>query len=244
MVFGEIEDLAQCGDVGGRSKIHRSEAEQRFIEHAQPGTHRWPRSRIASVDTEVHGDVEHLGPLGVVHAQKEDVGPGRVGEIHPHRCEFAENGIGALWGSLQEFWPQSQWLIGGMAHAEHPLVAPHGSHTASHLIGEGLESQSVVSGRQGRSDAFGGTLGLKLSEKAVDGLLEAAVEEMFEAGKRDQTCMARGAEFWWKVKSLEGRQKEQGPHPFVQILGLSAEPVQGRASVQQLSQCGRPGPCL
>ena len=54
MVFGKIEDLAQSGDVGGRSKIHRGEAEQRFIEHAQPGTHRWPRSRIASVDTEVH----------------------------------------------------------------------------------------------------------------------------------------------------------------------------------------------
>ena len=167
-----------------------------------------------------------------------------MGEIHPHRREFSENGIGALWGSLQEFWPQSQWLIGGMAHAEHPLIASHGSHTASHLIGEGLESQSVVGGRQGRGDAIGGTLRLKLSEKAVDGLFEAAVEQMFEAGKRDQTCMARGAEFWWKVKPLEGRQKEQGPHPLVQILGLSAEPVQGRAGVQQLSQCGRPGPSL
>ena len=108
-----------------------------------------------------------------------------MGEIHPHRREFAENGIGALWGSLQEFWPQSQWLIGGMAHAEHPLVASHGSHAASHLVSEGLESQAVVGGRQGRSDAFGGTLGLKLSEKAVDGLFEAAVEQMFEASKRD-----------------------------------------------------------
>ena len=72
-----------------------------------------------------------------------------------------------------------------MAHAEHPLVASHGAHTASHLVSEGLKSQSVVSGRQGRGDAIGRPLRLELSEKAVDGLFEAAVEQMFEAGKRD-----------------------------------------------------------
>ena len=190
MVFGEIEDLAQSGNIGGRTEVHRGEAEHGFIENAQPGAHGRARPRIASVNSEVHGDVEHLGPLGVVHAQKENVGPGRVGEIHPHRCQFAEDGVGSVWGSFQEFRSQSQWLIGGMTHAEHPLVASHGAHTASDLVGEGLKSQSVVSGRQGRGDAIGRPLRLELSEKAVDGLFEAAVEQMFEASKRNQTRMA------------------------------------------------------
>ena len=96
VIFGEVKDLSQGGDVRGRSEVHRGEAEHRFIEHAQPGADRRAGRCIASVDTEVNGDVQHLGSLGIVHAQEEDVGPGRMGEVHPHRCLLPKNRIAAV----------------------------------------------------------------------------------------------------------------------------------------------------
>ena len=47
---------------------------------------------------------------------------------------------------LEKLGAQAQRVVGGVAGAEHPLVAAHGAHGAAHLVGERLEAEAAVSG--------------------------------------------------------------------------------------------------
>ena len=40
---------------------------------------------VAPVNAQVHGDIQDAGPFGVVHAEEEDVRPGAVRQVQPHR---------------------------------------------------------------------------------------------------------------------------------------------------------------
>ena len=41
--------------------------------------------------TEIDRHIENSGTLGMIHAQKEDVAPAGMREVHPHRRRFAEH---------------------------------------------------------------------------------------------------------------------------------------------------------
>ena len=95
--------------------------------------------------------------------------------------------MGAVGGmGLQEFGPQAQGLVGGVAHAEHPLVAADRADTAAHLVGQRLEGQAMIGGRQGAGDGVAGASGLLHGQEMVNGLFKPSAEQVFVAGKRDE----------------------------------------------------------
>ena len=73
-----------------------------------------------------------------------------------------------------------------MAHAEHPLVATHGAHTASHLVGQGLEGETLIGGGQRAGDAVVTAVFALRLEEDVDRLLESALQQVFVALERDE----------------------------------------------------------
>ena len=74
--------------------------------------------------------------------EEEDVAPRAVREVHAHRRALAQDRESVpSRRALQQLAADAQRLIGGMADAEHPLVAAHRAHAAAHLIGERLESE-------------------------------------------------------------------------------------------------------
>ena len=95
VVLGEVEDLGEARHVGRGPEIDAGQAEDRFLDDAEVGLHRRARDVVAAVDAEVHRDVQDLRPLGVVHAEEEDVAPAAVGEVHPDRGPLAQDRVGA-----------------------------------------------------------------------------------------------------------------------------------------------------
>jgi len=87
---------------------------------------------------------------------------------------------------LEEFGPKAQGLVGGVAHAEHPLVAADRADAAADLVGEGLEGQAVIGRRQGAGDGVAGASGLLHGQEMVDGFFKPPAEEVFVAGERDE----------------------------------------------------------
>ena len=69
-------------------------------------------------------------------------------QIHPHGSSFLQNREGLIGITGQQAGMHAQRIVGGMPHAEHPLIAPHCSHTLAHLIGQRLEGQLVIGSRQ------------------------------------------------------------------------------------------------
>ena len=61
-----------------------------------------------------------------------------------------------------------------MANAEHPLVAPHRTHTAPDLIGQGLEAQTMISPRQRAGNWIARPLLRLDGKKDIDRLAKAA----------------------------------------------------------------------
>ncbi len=90
---------------------------------------------VSTVDSKVDGDVDDASTLGEVHAEEEDVGPGGVGEVHADGGLFAEDGEDLLVGGLSDFGSNAKGVIGGVAHAEHPLVTANGADGSADLVG-------------------------------------------------------------------------------------------------------------
>lgn len=90
------------------------------------------------MDGEVDGDVDDASSLWEVHAEEENIGPRGVGKIHADGRAFAEYGKEIV-GETEEFGAYSQRVVGGVSHAEHPLVATHGADGFADLVGESLE---------------------------------------------------------------------------------------------------------
>ena len=96
VIFGEIEHVGQVRDVGGGAEVHAGQAQHRFIHHAQIGFDRRPRGGIAPMHAEVDRDVQHLRALGIIHAEKENVAPAAMRQVHAHRGAFAQDRVGAV----------------------------------------------------------------------------------------------------------------------------------------------------
>jgi hypothetical protein len=72
-----------------------------------------------------------------------------------------------------------------VAHAEHPLIAAHGTNAAAYLVGQGLECKTLVGRRQSAGQGVTWSLGLNYAQKLLNGLLEPAMEQVFVALERD-----------------------------------------------------------
>src|SRR5206468_11362380 len=94
----------------------------------------------------------HLGALGVVHAEEKDVAPAAVREVHAHGRTLSKNRVTAVAARPEKLGPKAQRLVGGMAHAEHPLVAADRAHAAAHLIGQRLEGQPMIRRGEGAAE--------------------------------------------------------------------------------------------
>ena len=103
IVAGEIKNLGQAADVRGGAQVHAGQAQNRFVNHPQAGLHRRLRRGVAPVNAEVNRDIEHARAFGKIHAEKENVAPAGVAQIHAHRGAFAQHGVGAVAAALQQF---------------------------------------------------------------------------------------------------------------------------------------------
>ena len=68
-------------------------------------------------------------------------------------------------------------MIGRMAHAEHPLVAAHGTDAAPHLIGQRLEAEALIDGGQRAGEGVARAAFLLRGEELAQRLLEPAVQQ-------------------------------------------------------------------
>jgi hypothetical protein len=149
VVLGEIEHLAQGRDVGAHTEVDTDEAEHGFVNHPKKGADRRLCLLVATVHAQIHREIEHLRPLGVVHAEEKDVAPGRVAEIESDRRLLDQQRRGLVpTSSRHQLVPQAERIIEGMARAKHPLVSAHGSHGLLDLLRQGLEREAMIGRRQ------------------------------------------------------------------------------------------------
>ena len=136
-------------------------------------------------------------------------------------------------GARQQLRPDAQRLVGRVADAEHPLVAAHRAHAAPHLVGQGLEAQAVIGLGQRAGDRLARPLRCLRLQEDVDGLLEAALQQVGVAVERDE-APALHAGLAGQVEAVDGVEEEQRPHALVEVVAGAAEGVQLGALGQQL----------
>ncbi len=153
--------------------------------------------------------------------------------VRSMRTGVVSRRMGKTGASGEQFGPHTQGVVGGMSGAEHPLVAAHAAHAAAHLVGESLEGERLISGGQRAGDGgIAAALGLR-GEKEIDRLFEAPLEQIGISGKGNG-CGRSGGGTQRNVKSMDGVEKEERPHAFVQVVAGAAEAVQRLALGEQL----------
>ena len=105
----------------------------------------------------------------------------RTGRSLDQNGKKAEIGL-----AYQELRCDSQRMLIGAAHAEHPAIALAASNRAAYLVGQRLEGDLLVRSRKRARDRAAGPVALHRFQKLGDRLLVAAVHQVGEAGKRDQ----------------------------------------------------------
>ncbi len=239
VVLGEIEYLGQVRDVRGRTEINAGQAQAGFLDHAQVGFHRRAWIGVAPMHAEVDRHIEDFGSLGKVHAQKEDVAPAAMREVHADGRGFPQNRVGAVRRvTPKQLRPQAQRLIRGVSHAEHPLVAANGAHAAADLVGKGLERQPVVSCRQGAGDGIVGSGRPHGGQEMLDSFLEPPLEQVLKPMKWNFRGLSIAARRFQQrrrqMKTMDRVKKEQSANAFVEIATLSPERIERRALSQKL----------
>ena len=130
VVAAEIEDLVEGGGARGGLEVDAGEADDGFVDDAKIGFDRRAGRGVAAVDAEIDGNIEDAGALGEIHAEKKDVGPAAVREVHAHGREFAEEGMRPRTGGGEELGADAEGLVERVAEAEHPGVAAGGADLA------------------------------------------------------------------------------------------------------------------
>ena len=189
--------------------------------------------------------VEHPRSLGKIHAEKEDVAPAGMREVHSHGCRFPQDGkharsCGAVARSSEQFGPDPKGVIGRMANTKHPLVAAEAAHAAPHLIGECLEAEVSVGRRKGARDRIRRAVLPLCREECLDRLLKPAVQQMLIPLVRNQSGVSLATPFAIRrqpvrqVKPVDRIQEKQRPHAFVQVCALPPKHLKRSRLRQQL----------
>src|SRR5262249_46852796 len=109
--------------------------------------------------------------------------------------------------------------------AKHPLVAAQAADAAADLAGQRLEGQLVVRGGQRAGEGVAGAGPALGGEEAVDGLIEAAPQQLLIAGEGDAAAAGKAGSKR-QVKAVEGVEEEEGPDALVEVLTGPAELVE------------------
>ena len=218
VIAGEIEDFGDGGDFGGGLQIDARQAQNRLVDHPEVGFHRrLGRVPAGAAHAEIDGDVQHPRAFGKIHPQEEDVAPSAVRQVHAHGRGFAQNRkqrIGLP--SRQQLRTDAQRIVGGMAGAEHPLVAAHGAHAAPHLVGQRLEAQRAICGGQRARDGRPRPARSLGRQEDVQRLLETALQQIGVSRERYQAApRARIPHPRRNMKTMDGVEKEQGADALV-----------------------------
>ncbi len=127
-----------------------------------------------------------------------------------------------------QFRPDPEGLIGGMPHAEHPLVPANRADAPAHLIRERLKRQALVGGGQPGGQRIRRAAGGRVQE-GVDRLPEAALEQLLVSPERNKPRAGSGGrsgEMSRKVEPVNRVQEKQRAHPLVEVVGAPAKSVQ------------------
>ena len=235
VIAGKVEDFLQRSDFRGAAQVHADEAQHGLIDDAEVGLDRRARDRIAPMHGQVDGDVEDFGAFGVIHAQEEDVAPGGVREVHAHGGFLGEDGEGAGRILAQQLAADAQGLIGGVADAEHPLVAADAADAAPHLVGERLKAQVFVCRGQCAGELIAGSVLRLRSQEGFNGLFKPAVEVVLVARIRNAAA-GRGRHAQGHVEPVDGVEEEERPHALVEVGAAAAEAVELGGVGQQIVQ--------
>ena len=154
IVAAEVEHLVEFAHLGCGLEVDARQADDGFVDDAEIRLDRRARAGVAAVHAEVDGDVEHARALGEIHPEEEDVAPAAVGEIHAHGRALAQDRMRRVAAGAQQLGPHAQRLVERMAEAEHPRIAPRGADGVAHLVGQRLEAEGVVGGREGAGKGF------------------------------------------------------------------------------------------
>ena len=126
-----------------------------------------------------------------------------------------------------------------MAHPEHPLISPHGTHAAPDLVCEGLKGDLMINGCQRARDGFTGTDVFLDLEKLFQRFLKTALQQVLKALERDH-ARRPGRQFPGQMETVNRIEEKQGPDPFVEVVAAAAKGLQFRSGSQQFI-CGQRG---
>ena len=126
---------------------------------------------------------------------------------------------------LQKLRADAQRMIAGMAHAEHPLIAPHGAHTSAHLIRQRLKTEALVRRGQRAADAVTGAFDRLMREEIVDGLAEPAIQQMQVAGKRNRAARIQ-PRLLGQMIAVNRIEEKKRADAVVQIARLAAKCIE------------------
>jgi hypothetical protein len=79
-----------------------------------------------------------------------------------------------------------------MSHAKHPLIAAHRTDAATNLVGERLDSETIVSGSQRAGDSVACAVLILFAEKNFNRFLETALEQMFVSVEMNELFLLLG----------------------------------------------------
>jgi len=159
-------------------------------------------------------------------------------EVHPHRRAFAQDRIGAGGGiAAGHFRTDPQRLVGRVAHPEHPLVAAHAAHAAADLVGQRLERQPLIGRGQRAGNPVARALRRLGPEKNVDRFLKPPLQQVFitfERNRRRPRAIFARSEPRGEVEAVDRVEKQQRPHPVIEVFALAAEPIERVRFRQQM----------
>src|SRR5260370_22937822 len=154
-----------------------------------------------------------------------------MSQVHADGCSLTQDGEDRC--VVEKLGREWQRVIGGMSGAEHPLVATHAAHAAAHLVGQGLEGEQAVTGGEcAGNGGAGAALGLRGQEE-IDGLFEAALEQVGISGERNRRGRCGGGA-QRNVEAVDGVQEKERAHAFVEVVAGAAEAIECLALGEQL----------
>ena len=185
IVARKIEDLSQGRDVGGGIEVDAGEAKYWLVDRPEEHIDGWLRTRFGgTAQGQIDGDVEHPRAFRVIHAEEKDIAPAAVAEVHANRGRFAEDRKSAApAGTVEQFAPENQRIVGRMPDAGHPLVAAHGAHAAADLGRQRLECEPLISRGQRARKCRGRAAGRK-SQQHVNSFTKTALEDIRDRVRR------------------------------------------------------------
>ena len=237
VVFRKIENIGERLNLGGGFQVDAGESQHRAVDHPQVGGYGRLWFLVRAVDREVDGDIDDLRALGEIHAEEENIRPRGVREIHANGRAFQQDGI-AVTIVRKELAADAQRVLGGVTHAEHPLVAAHGADGFTDLVGECLESELVIRGGKGGGDRIAGALFALRGEEGIDGLGETPREEMAVSFEGDVAVLS--ARQNRQVVAVDRIKEKQGADALVEVAGSTAERVERGCLGEELF-AGKPG---